>query len=718
MAGALILPAGLAPAAAPTPLPALRQDLVLLPGPPSRHGAPTWTLHDPAAHRFYRIGWLEFEALSRWDLGTAEAVAAAIARETTLRAGADAVKAVARFAEMNDLVLRTGAEATGALLQRRRSGVLDPARWLLKNYLFLRLKLLNPDRLLDRLLPAVGWAFTPRLPLLVAGAALLGLLLVLRQWDLFVAGLADMATPGGALLVAAAIGVSHLLHEFGHGLAAKRFGCRVPGMGVAFLVMWPVLWTDTTEAWKLSSRWQRLAVAGGGIVVELTLATLASIAWALLPDGPLRAGMHVLAATTWITTLLINLNPFMRFDGYYLLSDLIEVPNLQDRSFALGRWWLRERLFGFGNPPPEPLPPATRRLLVGYALGTWTYRFFLFLGIAVLVYHVFFKALGLFLMVVEVWWFVARPILREIGEWAKLRGKVRLNAPTVRTGLVLAGALLLLIVPWGGRVGAPAVLRAGEQAVVFTTEPGRVAEVNAQNGRTVATGELLYRLDSPEIAFRLAQDGEKLRELEARRAAQAVDQELARDGRIAAEEMGGVEAQRAADLARRDRLEIRAPIAGTLTEVPTALKPGTWLPSGEPVGLVVGAGPVLVEAYVREEDLPRLSIGATASFQPRDPWAPPVELRLESVDTASVPALERPELASVNGGPIPVHADRDGRLLPQRSVYRVLLRPVEPEVRTDRIVAGQVAIAGERESIALRLLRHALAVIVRESGWS
>ena len=197
----------------------------------------------------------------------------------------------------------------------------------------------------------------------------------------------------------------------GHGLMTKRFGCRVPAMGVALLVMWPVLWTDTNDAWRLTDRRKRLAIDAAGMLAEITLAVVASLAWSVLPDGPVRTGAFLLSSSTWVLTVLVNVNPLMRFDGYFLLSDLIDVPNLQERGFAIGRWWLRERLFGLRAPVPEQFPLPKQRILTAYSLSALIYRFSLFLGIAIVVYHMAFKALGLFLFGVEIWWFIARPIL-------------------------------------------------------------------------------------------------------------------------------------------------------------------------------------------------------------------------------------------------------------------------------------------------------------------
>ena len=116
-------------------------------------------------------------------------------------------------------------------------------------------------------------------------------------------------------------------------------------MGVAFLVLWPMFYTDTNESWKLQSRRHRLNIASAGVIVELAIAAIATLLWSFLPPGNLREAIFVIATTTWISSVIINASPFMRFDGYYLLSDLWRMPNLHERSFTLARWWLRKKLF-------------------------------------------------------------------------------------------------------------------------------------------------------------------------------------------------------------------------------------------------------------------------------------------------------------------------------------------------------------------------------------
>ncbi len=198
------------------------------------------------------------------------------------------------------------------------------------------------------------------------------------------------------------------IHELGHALMATRYGVKVPSMGVALMVLAPFLYSDVSDAWRLASRRQRLAIDWAGILAELMLASVALTAWVFLPDGMLKTIAFVTATTSLVMSLVLNLNPFMRFDGYYILADWTGIPNLQTRAIVVGRWLMREVLFGLGAQPPEPFSRRALVILALYAYAIWIYRFFLFLGIALLVYHATFKVLGIILFLIEIGWFIAR----------------------------------------------------------------------------------------------------------------------------------------------------------------------------------------------------------------------------------------------------------------------------------------------------------------------
>jgi putative peptide zinc metalloprotease protein len=697
----------------------LRDELTLHEGPRTLDGAPTWTLHDPITNRFFRIGWLEFEILSRWDLGDIEQIAADIAARTTIPVTAAQVENFARFLVAGNLIQARGPDAIERFKRQVAATRKTPAMWLLKNYLFFRIPLVRPDRFLKAALPMVDWVFTRWFLALVMAAALVGGSLVVRQWDSFTNTFMHFFTPEGAALAAIALFASKLLHEFGHAFAARRFGCRVPTMGAAFLVMWPVLYTDTSEAWKLASKRRRLAIGVAGMSAELALAAFATLAWSFLPDGPLRSAAFLQATSTWVITLTINLSPFMRFDGYYLLSDYLDIANLQDRSFALARWWLREKLFGFGDPPPEHFPARTRRILMFYAYGTWIYRFFLFLTIALLVYHLFFKLLGIFLMGVELVWFIARPIWGELAEWATRRDRVRINRNSVATLVGFIGLIALMLIPWRGSVPAPAIVRAEQQTQLFVPKAAMLSGLLAQPGQQVTAGDVLFRFTSPDLEHSLEQAQRKAQVLRWQVQFQGMNRDLLERNQVSWRELEAAQAESAGFKEELDRLVVSAPISGRVVELADPLLPGEWLKENTPLAMLIDPASGIVEAYVGEEDLSRIAVGGAGVFHPDDLDLASIPVTIISIDDGSSRTLAEHSLASINGGDIPVRQGTGGdhSLVPESPIYRVLLRPDGGLEAPERVQRGKVLLEGQRESIAGRTLRVALGVLVRESGF-
>ena len=694
----------------------LREELVIERGPSLRGGAPSWTIHDPVTNRFYRIGWLEFEILCRWHLGSAQEILKRVGRETTLRPTAGEMEEFVRFLMNAELLRSSDAQGTSRLRDRKAAARTNRFTWLLHNYLFVRIPLIRPDRLLTLLLPRLAWIYSRGFLAVTVAAALFGLYLALRQWDTFTTSLMWFFSLEGAALAALALIGSKVLHELGHGLTAKRFGCRIPTMGVALLVMMPVLYTDTSAAWHIRERSKRLAIGGAGVAAECCLAAYAILAWNFLPDGIFRSVVFVWATTTWVLTVLINMSPFMRFDGYYLFSDLIDVPNLQDRSFALARHRLRETLFGFGDRPPEAWSPPMRRLLLFYAFATWAYRFVLFLGIAVLVYHMFFKALGLLLFAVEIWWFIARPIMREVIVWLKRGRAGRLNARTLLTLSCIGVVMILMLVPWQTSIHAPALMAAETRVRLFSQVPGRVVAVLVTRGDQVKEGDPLITFASPDIAYKLGQAERRVASLQAEIRAASQEPELQPRAQILAHALDGAQAELTAGKAEHDRLVIRAPITGTVVEVAEPLGIGEWVKPGELLGVVADSSRTRIDAYVEEAELDRVAPDAAGMFVPADMALSRIPANVTSINGTAVRTLADQELASVNGGAIATRAGQNETLVPEVPIYRVTLRPSEPVV-LQHTIAGNVILEGQAVSIMGRMWRKIVSVLIRESGF-
>ena len=699
------------PGSAPATVPPVREELRLLAASNNSDGSPAWMIQDPVTNKFYRIGWLDFEILSRWSQGSVSAIVDSVNNDTTLQIDQNDVKALAGFLQQHDLLRASSAAAVQQLLVKSDAGRLGWIKWLIHHYLFIRLPLVRPQALLAQLLPYLRWIFSVPTALVVVFLTATGVFLVARQWDTFLGTLVDQLSYTGAISFSAALVFSKCLHEVGHALTATRYGVRVAHMGIALLVMFPMPYTDTSESWKLSRPRQRLAIASAGIVAELALAGLATLAWSLAPDGPLRNGLFFLATTSWVLTLAVNISPFMRFDGYFILSDLIDFPNLHERSGAMARTWMRRNLLGLNEPWPEEFPRKTAIALVVFALGTWIYRLILFIGIAWLVYYFFFKVLGIILFIVEIWWFVVQPIWRELWVWYQRRTEIRANRLGFAAVLLL-GLLLLGFVPWQTSVRGTAWVHAARQTVIFTPLPGTLL-ATSQEG-LVAQGARLFQLSSPDITLDTQRIQAQIdgREAELRSLTGQEDGESQRGELQAQREKFSAELKGQKDELKR--LAITAPFAGRLQDLDDGLTVGSWVHPKQALAVLIDPQSWVVDVLVEESDIGRVRVGDAVELLLQRTHLEKLPGRVEAVDTGKLSTLPHPLLDAQHGGPIATL--QGSKQSPVQALYRVRVRlQTQPDLR--QMAMGTASIQTEAKAWLPSVLERVYAVVIRESGF-
>ena len=701
----------------PRPLPRLRANLQVLESTPAPDGQPVWTIVDPVRNRYFQIGWTAHQLLERWACGSIDRVIHSVQSETTCRVTEQDVQDLITFLFVNNLTEETpsgGSRDYAVQAEARRQGW---GAWLLHHYLFVRIPLVRPERFLRATLPLVAPLFTGGAAWLVLLLAVSGLYLVSRQWDTFVSTFPTFFTFQGAMLSAAALAGIKVLHELGHAYTATKYGCRVQTMGVALLVLFPVLYSDTTEAWRLTSRRQRLAIGAAGMVVELALAAVATFVWNFLPDGTARTLAFVVATASWVIGLSINLNPLMRFDGYYLLADWLGVPNLQDRAFAFGRWTLRELLFAPGEAAPEIVPPALRRTLLLYAWATWLYRFGLFLGIAMLVYSFFFKALGVILFAVEILWFILLPIGREVHGWWQERSTLAVGSRFWVTTLVSLTLLVLMVVPWPTQVSLQAVVQATSYATLYAPIPARVRAVMVRNGQRVQAGDILLTLESPELERDMRRTQIQIEALEVRAGRQASSETDRMQRQVVVESLHSRKAELRGLLEKREHLILRAPITGMVTDCAESLHPGRWVNEKLALAYVIGLEQAGIDAVAPEGELAYLEPGQLARFVPKDLTRDALSARVREIRQIDDSTFALPYYASVYGGNIATRKDPQGRVRPDASIFRVHVQLLEDGPDWNQAVTGTLQVEGRHWSVAERVWDRMVAVLARESGF-
>lgn len=693
----------------------IREDLNLRSSGVNRRGYPIWTIHDPVRNKFFQIEWRVFEVLRQWKKGTAKLVSEAVNMETSLNVDEQFVLHVEKFLNFNELCQSTSSKRTQVLFNQNTNSHDSWLKWLLHHYLFFRIPIFKCDKFLSSTLPYIKFIFSNWFVSLSILSLFLGLFLITHQWDVFINQFGDFMSPQGILFFFFTLIIVKIAHEFGHAFAAKKYGCKVPVMGVAFLVLWPMFYTDTNESWKLKKNSERFSIARAGLAVELMIAAFATLIWNFLPPGFLRDMTFVMATITWVSSLAINASPFMRFDGYYLLSDLWEIPNLHERSGNLARWWLREKLFCLNASKPENFEYRTQFLLILFAFCTWIYRFILFVGIAILVYNFFFKALGILLFVTEIIWFIMRPIWLEIREWKVLKNQIIAQKRSWLVCAILFLLLALLFIPWRQTIVLEAVINAEPYKKVFIKTGGRLEEFLTFEGALVKKGELLARFENPNLAFKLETVKNQINIYESLLQLSSFDKSWWKRNAVIAADLAKLESEKEALDEKIMSLNIYAPISGKVTQVIKGMFNGQWLGEGEGILSLKGQEGFSVTAYINEENVSRVKENGSCHFIFIKKSFKKYECALERIAPTSELNLKEKILTSPYGGSI--SATQIGSVvLPNQALYKLSAFINLTNIKLNYKTIGLIEIDAERRNIIERFWRWFLAIIIRESG--
>ena len=696
----------------------LRSDLEIMQSGRGKQGERIWSILDPVQNKFYRISWLEFEIISNWHLSDPKRILKSVSHRTTLKPTGEDISRIYQFLLKHQLLEASSKEMVEQLLQYKY-GQIKGFNWVLKNYLFLRIPLIKPDRFLKKAAAKMSWLFTKQFVFIMLSLMVIGLFLVFREFQSFVASFSIIKSPIGALMVVGVLIIAKIIHEMGHGIACRHYGCKVPNMGVALIVLWPILWTDTTDAWRLTDNKKRLIIDSAGMFAELSLAIISSILWALSPEGDFKTAMHLLAGTTWIMTLLVNLNPFMRFDGYYITSDLFNIPNLQNRSFLLARQFIRKKLLGIPPLDTENFSQKERFWLISYAIGTWIYRFFLFLGIALLVYHFFFKALGIFLMIVEVWWFIIRPIIDELKQWPELIKAMPVKKNLQATSFIIFISLMLLIIPFRQELTIPAMLKSSIEIPVLSSVAGLLESTHVKSGDKVEKGQLLFIFKSPDIEHKKNGIKVKIKQEEKEYSQARINSIHYSQATLLKESLKKNNSHLNAINEEAKLLKIYAPEDGYIYDIPDDLIAGNWVSPREFLGIFSNGIPQ-ISAYIKERDIERIIPNSKGVFYLKNHHKKSLDIVLHNIGEKSIRNLNDLDLASIYGGEIEVKQGKDNLLIPVTSMYNLIFKLNDEKDKNnhyDQRLSGYINLDVKSESFLGHIYKKTVAIFIRELSW-
>jgi putative peptide zinc metalloprotease protein len=555
--------------------------------PQTLRGRRWMVLEDPYSNRFFRVtpeAWAFLRAL-RADRSVGDTWAALAAAQPDAVPGQDDVVRLLSQLHVASLLHYEEAPRHEAIFERAeatRKRELT-GKWLA--FLYVRVPLFSPDRWLDSIQPLIR-ATTGRM------AGLVWLLVVVAGIAAVVQRPEALSASGQGLLSVAnlpwlyiALALVKVLHELAHAFVCKRYGGSVPSAGVMFLIFTPLPYVDASASWGLRRKWQRAYVGAAGMLMELFLAAIGALVWASTGEGLVNSLAFNVMVVGSVSSLLFNGNPLLRFDAYYILSDLAELPNLYQKAQAQWLYWGSRFLLG----QREGVEPATdsteRRWYTVYGFLAFFYRLLITFTVLLFVLDQWF-AVGVLMAITTLVMLVLMPL-------AKLRTHLgsavfERRRPRALAGMAVVVALawaLVALVPVPHALRLPGVLQAERSQSYYALAPGVLVELAVRHGQPLQQGDLIARLANPELDQALRATESQIAETAAlERAALArspaelaplASRSAALRERLA--ELQGISAQ----------LELRARHAGEWVAPTLHERQGGWIDRGQPIGQLV-----------------------------------------------------------------------------------------------------------------------------------
>lgn len=471
------------------------------------------------------------------------------------------------------------------------------------NPMSIRIPLWDPDPFLNRTWPAVAWLFGPvgivlwllvMLPALVIGA---------MHWNELTGSLSDrVLTTDNLVMLLVVYPAIKLLHEMGHAYAVKSGDGEVHEMGVMLLVLAPIPYVDATASGAFRSKWRRAFVGAAGMMVELFLAALALAVWVLAEPGVVRSAAYNVIFVAGMSTLVFNGNPLLRYDAYYILADLIEIPNLAQRANQYWQWLAKRHLFGARELERPQGTPGERRWFLFYGPASFLYRSFVMIAISLFIAGEFFF-IG---VVLAIWGAITMFVLPLAKGLKYVLSNGEIQRQRHRAMLVTFGGLALfllfaLVVPMPLHTHAEGVVWVPENAEVRARGNGFVERLMVAPDALVKEGDVLLVTRDPALDADAVQRGERIRQLEVQYASQMFEERL--QAAVVAEDLARERVGLVRTEERLGDLLLTAGASGRFRLPRADDLPDRYVKKGELLGYVLAAPPRVVRAVVSQDDI-------------------------------------------------------------------------------------------------------------------
>lgn len=479
-------------------------------------GKTYWVVKDPVGLNYFRFQEEEFSILQMLDgdISLDEIKERFEDEFPPQKIGVEEIQNFVGMLHRSGLVLAS-VPGQGIQLKKRRDDRTKKELWSkLSNILAIRFKGIDPDRLLNWMHPLLKWMYSPWMVAICLLLDLSALTLVLVQFDVFRSKLPEFHqffSVKNAFWLALALGVTKVIHEFGHGLTCKHFGGECHEMGVMVLVLTPCLYCNVSDSWMLPNKWHRAAIGAGGMYIELVIASICTFVWWFTEPGLINNLCLSTMFVCSVSTLVFNSNPLLRYDGYYILSDVLEIPNLRQKATDILGRKLNYWCLGI-EPQEDPFLPQRKQLLFAlYSVAAAVYRWLVVFSILFFLYKVFepyrLEIIGRALAMASIFGLVVQPVWK-IYKFFSVPGrlhKVKRIRVAISLALVACAIAAVVLIPLPYHVYCALEIQAEDARNIYVTVGGRLIEVRVKPGDAVKQGELLAQLENLDLQFEVEQ---------------------------------------------------------------------------------------------------------------------------------------------------------------------------------------------------------------------
>jgi len=701
-----------------------------------------WVVKDPVGLQYYRFEEEEYAILQMLDgHSSLDEIAERFERDfppQTIRT--EELQQFIGMLHRSGLVITDAAGQGQQLVKRRGEKKKQELMAAATNILSMRFKGIDPERFFNFIYPYIRWFFSVPAMVVCLTLGLLALSLIVVQFDVFHSRLPDFHYFFRAqnwMWLALTLCVTKILHEFGHGLSCKHFGGECHEIGIMMLVLTPCLYCNVSDSWMLPNRWHRAAIGAAGMYVELVLASIACFIWWFTVPGPLNYICLNVMFVSSVSTVMFNANPLLRYDGYYILSDVLEIRNLRQKASTilnrkLGKWCL-----GLEEPEDPFLPQRKQWLFATYTVASAIYRWVVTFSILYFLNRVFepygLKVLGQAIAIGSLYGLLIQP-LWSMYQFFKVPGRLgKVKSLRIYATLTLITAALIGVgfVPLPSHVYCPLEVQARGAASVYVSVDGILEKTFVQLGDQVTDGQLLAQLKNVDVDF----DIEKLTgqrnvfqaQLQGLNLVSLTDRKASSEIEPTAKSLASTTEQLSQRESDRKMLRLVAPRAGTVLPPPLVEKQGdesvhlpTWHGSPlepENIGAHLTKGtkfcqvgdPHSLEARlaIDQGDIEFIAPGQKVEVMLTQTTEYSYVSTIERVSTENLKTTPT-HLSSLHGGDLPSKADATGAARPLSPIYEAVVPlPEDPKHPLLRIgLVGKAKISTPPRTLWARLVRY------------